>query len=199
MANNLKSFVTVNANDDAINELNRRLEMCDTNDILSFAKAFYNDVDVASDGKSVMNEWSLDNLGSKWNYLYDIIDNNQFSMESAWYPPQDFFSHLFKLMYDIDPEVSIEVLYEDEGYDPIGAFVYTKDSEGNLVYAHDSDDEMEDPTLEMDWDDEGYEDAQMEFMDSIYERQQEMLAYCKEMIDDNEGENIFELKEETKS
>ena len=91
MANNLKSFVTVNANDDAINELNRRLGMCDTNDILSFAKAFYNDVDVASDGKSVMNEWSLDNLGSKWNYLYDIIDNNQFSMESAWYPPQDFF------------------------------------------------------------------------------------------------------------
>ena len=36
-------------------------------------------------------------------------------------------------------------------------------------------------------------------MDSIYERQQEMLAYCKEMIEDNEGDNIFELKEETKS
>ena len=196
MANNLKSFITVKANDDAISELNRRLETCESNDILSFAKAFYDDVDVSQDGKSVMNAWSIDNLGSKWNYLYDIIDYNEFSMESAWYPPKDFFSHLFKLMYDIDPEVTIEVLYEDESYDPIGAFVYTKDSEGDLVYFHDYDDDMEDPTLEMDWDDEEYEDAQADFMDSIYERQQEMLSFCHEMIEDNEGNDIFELEEE---
>lgn len=44
MANNLKSFVKVVANDEAIKELDNSLEKCEYNDILSFAQTFYDDV-----------------------------------------------------------------------------------------------------------------------------------------------------------
>lgn len=35
----------------------------------------------------------------------------------------------------------------------------------------------------MDWDDEGYEDAQMEFMDSIYEFHEDSVLECHNIID----------------
>lgn len=59
MANNLKSFVKVIANDEAVKSVDDRLEKCEYNNILSFAQAFYDNVDVAEDGQSVMNTWSL--------------------------------------------------------------------------------------------------------------------------------------------
>lgn len=190
MANNLKSRIRVIANDDAIKSLDDRLEKCEYNDILSFAQSFYDDVDVSDDGVSVMNEWSLNKLGSKWTYLYDFMADDEFSIESAWYPPKEFLIHLYNLMSKIDPETIIEVQYEDETYNPIGSIVIKKDDDGVPVIYQDEDDEMEDPTEDMDWDDEGYDEAQMDFMDSIMVRQDEMLKFCYEMIEENEGEEI---------
>jgi len=48
----------------------------------------------------------------------------------------------------------------------------------------------------MDWDDEEYEQTQMDFMDEIADRQQEMLAFCHEQIDDLDGELIPSEDEE---
>lgn len=89
-----------------------------------------------------------------------------------------------------DESAIIEVTYEDETYNPIGAIVIKKDEDGDSVMYQEEDDEMENPTDDMDWDDEGYEDAQMEFMDSIYERIEEMKNHCYSMIDENEGQPI---------
>ena len=116
--------------------------------------------------------------------------DDEFSIESAWYPPKEFLIHLYNLMSKIDPETIIEVQYEDEAYNPIGAIVIKKDDDGVPVIYQDEDDEMEDPTEDMDWDDEGYDEAQMDFMDSIAVRQDEMLKFCYEMIEENEGEEI---------
>ena len=189
MANNLKSMINVIANDEAIAELEKRIDVAKSEgSVTSFAKAFYDNVEMSGDG--VLNSWSLDNLGSKWTTFYDDWGGGEFSIESAWYPPKEFFFHLYKLMAKIDPEVVIEVQYEDETYDPIGAFVLKKDANGDAVFYNEEDDEMEDPTVDMDWDDEEYEQTQMDFMDEIADRQQEMLSFCHEMIDGNDGEMI---------
>ena len=192
MANYLKSIIEVHANEEAIKYIDGLLDDIKTGDITSFAKTFYDNVEVA-EGGGVMNNWSYDNLGSKWIYLEDIAGDGSFTLTSAWYPPNKFFIHLYKMLVEIDSDVFIEVVYEDEGYDPIGAIVIKKDGDGTpCIWVE--EDEMEDPTIDMDWEDEGYDEVQMEFMESIYERQQEMLKECHDLVN-TDGEPIDEYKD----
>lgn len=193
MANYLKSMVEVHANEETIKYLDGLLDKANDGEITTFAQTFYDDVEVAESG-GVMNSWSLDNVGSKWTYMEDITGDGSFTLTSAWYPPIQFFIHLYKMLVDKDPEVFIEVQYEDEGYDPIGAIVIKKDVDGTPCIWQEEDDEMEDPTVDMDWDDEEYEQTQMNFMDSIYERQQEMLRLCHDLVD-TDGEPIDDYKD----
>lgn len=195
MANNLKSMINVIANDEAIAELDKRIEIAKSEgSVTSFANAFYDNVEMG-EGGGVLNSWSLDNLGSKWTTFYDDWGGGEFTIESAWYPPKEFFIHLYKLMAEIDPEVVVEVKYEDETYSPVGAIVIKKDKDGTPCIWQEEDDEMEDPTVDMDWDDEEYEQTQMDFMDSIAERQDELLAECHELVE-TDGEPIYEMEDE---
>ena len=192
MANYLNSIIEVHANEEAIKYIDGLLDDTKTGDITSFAQAFYDNVEVAESG-GVMNNWSYDNLGSKWTYLEDIRDNGSFTLTSAWYPPAKFFIHLYKMLVEIDSDVFIEVVYEDEGYDPIGVIVIKKDGDGTpCIWVE--EDEMEDPTIDMDWEDEEYDEVQMEFMDSIYERQQEMLKECHDLVN-TDGVPLDEYKD----
>lgn len=189
MANYLKSMIEVHGNEDVVKKVDELLEGVEYSDVTSFAKNFYNEVEMGESGEGVLNTWSVDNLGSKWTYLYDIQGDGAFSIESAWYPPIKFFIHLYNILVELDPEVFIEVMYEDEAYDPIGAVVIKKDKDGTPCIWQEEDDEMEDPTVDMDWDDEEYEQTQMDFMDSLYERQREMVLYCHDLIE-TDGEPI---------
>lgn len=188
MANYLKSMIEVHGNEDVVKKVDELLEGVEYSDVNTFAKAFYTDVEEGESG-GVLNTWSTENLGSKWTYLYDIQGDGAFSVESAWYPPIKFFIHLYNILVDIDPEVFIEVMYEDEGYDPIGAVVIKKDKDGTACIWQEEDDEMEDPTVDMDWEDEEYEQTQMDFMESLYDRQREMVLYCHDLIE-SDGEPI---------
>ena len=104
MANNLKSFVKVNANEKTVKFIDSLIDKINDNDndssITAFAKAFYNNVELGESG-GVMNSWSLDNLGSKWTTLYDVQDEAEFSIESAWYPPKEFFIHSGKYQWQV--------------------------------------------------------------------------------------------------
>ena len=193
MANNLKSMITVVANDKAIANLDERLDGVEYGSVVSFANAFYDNVEMSGDG--VLNSWSIDNLGSKWTTFYDNNGGGDFSIESAWYPPKEFFIHLYKLMAQIDPEVQIEVMYEDETYNPVGAFVVKKDHNGVPAWSQEEDDEMEDPTVDMDWEDEDYEETQQQFMDELYETQQSLLSACHNYVE-TDGEPIEEVETE---
>ena len=194
MANYLKSMIEVHGNEEVVKKVDELLEGVEYSDVTSFAKAFYNEVEMGESGEGVLNTWSMDNLGPKWTYLYDIQGDGAFSVESAWYPPIKFFIHLYNILVEVDPEVFIEVMYEDEGYDPIGAVVIKKDKDGTPCIWQEEDDEMEDPTLEMDWEDEEYEQTQMDFMESLYDRQREMVLYCHDLIE-SDGEPISDYEE----
>ena len=168
------------------------MEKANDGEITTFAQTFYDNVELSENG-GVMNTWSSDNLGPKWTYLEDILGDGAYRLVSAWYPPIKFYIHLYKMVTEIDPEGYIEVIYEDEGYDPIGAVVIKKDKDGTPCIWQEEDNEMEDPTVDKDWDDEDYDDVQMEFMESLYDRQQEMLRESHDLID-TDGEPIDEYQ-----
>ena len=192
MANNLKSFVEVKGNEKVVKLIDSFIDKVNGNEsdspITAFATAFYDDVDLTEDS-GVLNTWSYDKLGSKWTTLYDVIDQGAFSIESAWYPPKKFFIHLYNLCFPLDNEVVIEVKYEDETFDPVGALVIKtlthegdegEVSEGRLWV---EETEMEDPTVDMDWDHEDYDQTQMDFYDSVAETQDNLLSQCMEMVE----------------
>ena len=83
----------------------------------------------------------------------------------------------------------IEVKYEDESFDPVGALVvktvtYDGDegevSEGSLWV---EETEMEDPTVDMDWEHEDYDQTQMEFYESVAETQDNLLSQCIKLVE----------------
>jgi hypothetical protein len=197
MANNLKSFVTIKGNDESIKLIDSMVDNINNNDsdspITAFATAFYNDVELTED-RSVLNTWSNENLGSKWTTLYDVQNDGEFSIESAWYPPKQFFIHLYNLCVTLDENVEIEVTYEDETYSPIGAIVIKKDRDGTPCIWEEEDNDIENPLEDMDWDDEKYDDVSQEFYESLYENQQSLLGLCHELVI-TDGEPIEELTE----
>ena len=193
MANHVNSTVTVHGNEEAVKHIDSLMEKANDGEITTLAKTFFENVELGESG-GVMNTWSNDNMGSKWTYLEDIMDDGEYRLVSAWYPPAKFFIHLYKMVNEIDPEGYVEVIYEDEGYDPIGAVVIKKDKDGTPCIWAEEDNEIEDPTVDKDWDDEDYDDVQMEFMESLYDREQEMLQECHDLID-TDGEPIDEYQD----
>ena len=201
MANYLKSMIEVHGNEAVTNKVDEMMENIEYSDVASFAKAFYDNVGVGENGEGVLNQWSVDNLGSKWTYLYDKTGYGAFSVESAWYPPLRFFVHLYNMMVELDPDVIIEVRYEDESYNPVGAVLIKKNGSGEPVMYQEEDTEMEYPDEDDYWDDDeddvdydAYEDAEMNFMEELAERQNELLAVCYDMISEGDGDPINEVE-----
>ena len=192
MANNLKSFVEVKGNEEVVKLIDSLIDKVNDNDtdsaVTAFATAFYDDVNLTED-RSVLNEWSYDKLGSKWTTLYDVLGEAEFSIESAWYPPKQFFIHLYNLCFPLDNDVVIEVRYEDETFNPVGALVvksvthYGEEDETTEGRLWSEEVEMEDPTVDMDFDDENYDEVSQEFYESLYDTQLRLLGQCMEMIE----------------
>lgn len=188
MANTIRNSLLVKGNDELINELHKRFDtITGYNNILGMCKAFYPDVETDDDSGNVLISWLYDNVGSKWIILSETKDTGAWNIESANYSPEEFWIHLFKLSKEIDPNVIIEVMYEDENYSRVGAFVIKKDNNGSIQYVSEEDSELVDPTLEMEYDDESYEEVRYEFSEKVYAIQNECLNYCHELIDKNEG------------
>lgn len=197
MANNLKSFVTIKGNEEVTKLIDSLVDKVNDNDsdspVTAFATAFYDEVELTED-RGVLNTWSNENLGSKWTTLYDAIDEGEFSIESAWYPPKQFFIHLYNLCVKVDGNVEIEVTYEDETYSPIGAIVIKKDRDGTPCMWEEEDNDIENPLEDMDWDDEKYDETSEEFYEGLYDNQQSLLKLCHELVI-SDGEPIDELTE----
>ena len=57
--------------------------------------------------------WYLDNVGSKWCYLEEYDDDYLFG-RSAWAAPSDGLHWLAEQLGELDPELLMNVSYEDE-------------------------------------------------------------------------------------
>lgn len=98
--------------------------------------------------------WMVDNIGSKWIEIEcddePVFDTEySFRVTSAWHVPEEYLLTLTQELVDVKNDVVLYGTYEDESYDPIGAFVYADEYE-----------DSEDLDIEIDfdqlWDDEDY-------------------------------------------
>jgi hypothetical protein len=98
------------------------------------------------------NGWMLDNIGAKWIEIEcddtpEFDTTYSFRVTSAWHVPEEYLLTLTQTLVDIKSDVVLYGTYEDESYDPIGAFVYADDY-----------DDAEDLDIEIDFD-QIWEDA----------------------------------------
>jgi hypothetical protein len=189
MANNVTNIIKIIATEEAIKSIDDRFDLAGGYaETHTFVKAFYDNPQLTENG-AVLNAWSYDNVGCKWIYVENNIDEGEWNIQSASYPPHEFLQRLFELVTEIDPDGYIENRYTDESYSPIGVMVFKKDDVGpkwSEIVEYD----MVDPTDDMEFDDEGYEEAREGFMNDIYNFHEESIEICLETISLGEGENF---------
>ena len=187
MANTVTNIIKIVANNAAIDAVDERfINAGGYSETGKFVKAFYDNPELSENGEGVMFSWSLDHVGSKWIYVENEIDNGEWNIASASYYPHEFLQRLFELVTVIDPEGYIENRYNDETYEPTGVVVFKKDSNG-VPRWFEIEEQLENPTDDMDWEDENYDEAQSQFMDSIYDFQEESVAEAIETIASGSG------------
>lgn len=129
-------------------------------------------------------------IGPKWMYVeYDHGDLPEYCnivLRTAWWVPVNFLKRLRDELQKIDEDCYIRGNYEDESYDPCGAFVY-----GKFDY-----DDIEDYDEEYDWDAEEEDDFYTEkWHDEIYQLEQDVerayLEYLQDRIDNPEDYDGF--------
>lgn len=132
-------------------------------------------------------DWPTDEIwdsyiGPKWMYVdYDHSDEPEDShimIRSAWHVPTEFLERLAEELYTIKEDCYISGTYEDESYNPMGAFIYAKDW-----------DDLEDLDEEIDydriWEDDEYREelqyATNDLRDSLEE------SYLEHLKEENEN------------
>jgi hypothetical protein len=124
-------------------------------------------------------------IGPKWMYVeYDHDDEPKFCnivLRTAWSVPTAFLNVLRNELQKIDPKCYIRGNYEDESYEPCGAFVY-----GEFDY-----DDMEDYDEEYDWDEADEDDFYTEkWHDEIAQLEEDLttayLDHLQDRIDNPE-------------
>lgn len=191
MANNITNYLEIIGNDEVINAMDTLFEnaggYAETN---KFVNSFYG---TEYDG-GVPHDWLFDNVGAKWIYVENAIDAGSWNIQSANYTPTEFWVQLYKLAVEIDPKVEIQVKFQDESYEPVGGFVVKKDHEGVPAWSMEEDYDIEDPTADMDWEDEDYEETQMDFMDELDDVMTSLMNYAHDTVWSGEGNKIEEKK-----
>lgn len=122
------------------------------------------------------DEWDA-KIGPKWiytgglEYYEDDSEEATLNLRSAWYVPIELIKGLFKVISDIKPDCYISATYEDESYDPMGAFILAKDHFGGEYL------DMEDLDEEIDYD-KLWEDD--EYRESLYDNLNELSDALEE-------------------
>jgi hypothetical protein len=169
MANVMTSFVEVkNINKEVKDYI---LQFCDVDEeskyynttvrVLDLVNDLYDTEFTEDDWWTV--DWGYDNLGSKWmEFDWITIDDDsiEFNLQTAWSVPQRFFETLGQKLGSIHRDCYLLGSYEDESYEPMGAFVY------DLYY-----DDIEDLDEEIDHDRMWEED---DYLESLHDKVDEL-------------------------
>ncbi len=117
-------------------------------------------------------EWSTENFVKQENEV-DLI------LESAWNVPTKYLEQLAYVLTEINKDIIIYGTYEDESWEPMGAF----------VYAHDYDD-IEDYDEEVEYEDMlNDEEYRYEVMNYLYEHRDALLEAYLQVKQEREEEN----------
>ena len=196
MANHVSNNIRVVGNEkvmERMGEYIQALEELEYSDTGGFAKTFYKTPELG-EGGGTMNSWAGENIGSKWAYFEHTIDDDEIKVTSAWYPVKEFTMNLYNLLVELDPEVAVENRYEDETYDPVGGILVYK----NQLFM-DEDTDMEFPDEDDMEDEEEYEDAMMNFYDSVGETQNSLIDTGYIYINNGEGDPFVFTETEPKT
>lgn len=189
MANTMTNYLEVKGTDEVIEAMDALFEnaggYAETH---TFVNSFYG----TDYEKGVPHDWLYDNVGAKWIYVENEIDRGEWNISSAAYTPEHFWVHLYKLAVKIDPNVEILVKFQDESYEPVGGLVVKKDHNGVPAWSMSEEDDIEDPTADMDWDDEDYDETQMNFMEDLDDIMNDCLNYAHDTVWSGEGNKLEE-------
>ena len=127
------------------------------------------------------NELWDEMIGPKWLYIEfeegDLPRDCNIVIRTAWHVPTGFLNTLRNELQKIDEDCYIRGTYEDESYDPSGAFVY-----GKFDY-----DDMEDLDEEYDWDEADEDDFYNEnWTDACMDLENDVVNAYLEYLEDRE-------------
>lgn len=133
MANVMTTFITITDTDPKVNELfsswiDVEKKKDYTAESINMNRMFSDIYDIEFNEEEHLNRsWMNDNVGSKWiEFSIDYIDEDQikFLVETAWDVPLQFLQTLTNKLTSINEDVYLSGMFEDESFDPCGAFVY---------------------------------------------------------------------------
>jgi hypothetical protein len=126
-------------------------------------------------------EWWLDNVGAKWMYFDDIAFGDDTSvyinMTSAWDFPEGLFFKLSDFLRDQFSNAIMQVTFEDEGYNFIGAAASNQEFR-DIEYDYPDFDEMDQYRDDECWTDEYYEEMDKRRQEAL----DEVLSFIRQDI-----------------
>lgn len=184
MANTMRTFVRIdNVNEEVKNYFQ---QFVDTDPESKYFSQSINTLRVLNtlygtnytEENSYSSEWGNDNLGSKWMFFeFDSVSDDEirFIIETAWSVPIQFLETLTRKLTEIGEDVIVSGTYEDEGYEPIGAFCYGKEGYGDI---EDLDEFIDIEQMEFD---EEYRD---EIFDKLEQLREDMVDWYDEFLEE---------------
>ena len=150
MANEMRTFVKVLSSKKQVSNKLQELFRCrqgnnevDALDIINYI----NGTDYSFSDETSKEDWDKEVdfpttetwnklIGSKWlyvEYVHDNLPKNcNIVIRSANSVPTPFLKTLHNILWEIDNKIVIKGTYEDESYDPSGAFIYAGTSYSNM-------------------------------------------------------------------
>lgn len=129
-------------------------------------------------------DWMVENVGSKWLTIEfdgsEITTEVDLIIESAYSVPTEYLQSLVNYLYQENNDVVLYGTYEDESYNPIGAFVFAFD--------YDDIEDYDDLDPEKMWEDDDYRE---EIYDQLYEHRDSLYEGYLEVLKEREEDDSF--------
>ena len=155
MANHVTTRIEIAQGNDAAHEAmtkinERHLGIKETWEHQVPAFAMWEDTQALYDAEDYSS--LLDEIGTKWCYVFDWDDDQAISFESAWGTPSDLLERIAKEITDADPHAILSYTSEDEGPNWVSSGVF---ADGELYDEETIDsDEFSDLGIKLWWDED---------------------------------------------
>jgi hypothetical protein len=185
MANTMTTYVKiVNLNEETFNKVKELFETEGENSsIVNLTNHFNGLFDWEYDETDYnQREWMIENIGSKW--ISVEFNGSEYSpevdliIESKWSVPTEYIQKVVEFLNKVDKDIVAYGTYEDEGYSPIGAFVFG--------YDYDDIEDYDEVDGERMWNDDDYNE---EIYDGLYSHRDNLYEAYLEVKKEREEDD----------